>query len=264
MSHLKNILFNFYSVIRKHKLLLLSLFIIQLVFIILMVLVNVKYQTALAANIQNIIQPLETANYDENAIKAGMPFLQDVARLAANYQQMLENLQKLVLFQLLVFFTVGLLSWLLTHLLFGKEPLLKLWPQLVLRSAVFIVPTLIIDYLIVNIALKQAAAGGTYTSLYAAVAFTAVAWYFMVVCLALPVLPLKKSIVRAFSIGIKKIHYTLGALLLNVLVIGLLVYLASLSVNWAFWSMVLTAAALVAAFVLARVFFVAVVREISS
>ena len=254
----------FSKAIHSHQLLLLVLFFIQLAFIILMVLVNVKYQTALAENIQNIIQPLETANYDENSIKAGMPFLSDIARLAVNYQEMLKNLQKLVFYQLAVFFTLGLLCWLLTHLLFGKEQVLKLWPQLILRVTVFIVPALLLDYLIVHTALQQAAAGGTYTSLYAAVGVSAATWYFMVVCLALPILPLKESIVKAFSVGVAKIHYTLGALLINAAVIGVLVYLVSLSVNWPFWSMVLAAAALVAAFVVARVFFVAVVREICS
>ena len=264
MSPFKKILFNFYSVIRKHNLLLLALFFIQLAFIVLMVLVNVKYQTALAENIQNIIQPLETANYDENSIKVGMPFLSDVARLAVNYQEMLKNLQKLVFYQLAVFFTLGLLCWLFTHLMFGKEPVLKLWPQLILRATVFIVPTLFIDYIIVNKALQQAAAGGTYTSLYAALAVTGISWYFMVICLALPLLPFKESIVKAFSVGVTKIHYLLGALVINMIVIGVLVYLVSLSITWPFWSMILIAAALVDAFVVARVFFVAVVREICS
>lgn len=226
-----------------------------------MVLVNVRYQTALAENIQNIIQPLETANYDENSIKAGMPFLSDVARLAVNYQEMLKNLQKLVFYQLAVFFTLGLLCWLLTHLLFEKKQILKLWPQLILRATIFIVPTLLLDYLIVNIALRQAAVGGTYSSLYAAVGVSAVAWYFMLVCLALPLLPFKESIVNAFSVGVKKIHYILGALVITMVVISVLVYLVSLSVNWPFWSMMFIAAALVDAFVVARVFFVAVVRE---
>ncbi len=256
---LKNKVKSFFSTVTDHKLLFLLLFAVQIIFIISMAVANVKYQAAIAENIQNIIQPLETANYDENAIKAGMPFLEDVAQLATNYTEMLKNLQKLVFAQLLVFFTVGLLAWALTHLMFKKENVLKLWVHLVLRAAVFIVPVLLVDYLIIRTALRQAASGGTYTSLYVAVGITAVAWYFMVICLALPLAPLKESLVHAFSLGVKKIHYTLGSLIVIAAVIGVMVYLVALSVTWAFWLMMLLSVVLVLLFVFARVFFVAVV-----
>ncbi len=251
------------SSIRKRPALLIALFVIQLVFLVAIGFINVRYQLAIAENLQNIVTPLQDANYDEQAITSGLPFLKDAAAIFGNYEQLVANLWKLVAFSLLAFLLINLWGWALTHALFEKPHVPKLMLALLVRALAFVIPLLMINYAIITLALRRAAADAlpSFGLVYAAGAVTFFGGYFLLVSLALPAAPLGESIKRAFALGFRKAHLILLTLLVNAAMIAAAAYLLSrATAGWPFWVMVLFIILLVKMFVFARVWFVGVVR----
>ncbi len=264
---LNNIYRHFVHSFRKHLALLGILFLIQLVFFVLIAFVNVKYQLSITQNIQNIIVPLQQANYNDTLIQTGVPFLNNPTSLYESYTQVVLGIKYLVAYQLLAFFFVLLLAWALVHFMFDKENICSLWVRMTARASVFVFPLLLVNYLSLNAALSWAIEGGESRALlvlYVLAGLTALALYFMFVCLALPPSSLRKSIPEAFRVGVFRAHYIILAFLFEGVIIGLAGYFLVISVeSWPFWAMTALLVLFVAGFVFARLFFVSVVRELS-
>jgi hypothetical protein len=250
------------SSVKGHKWLLVALFVIQLMFILIIAFVNVRYQLAITENIQNIVLPLQQADYE--AASSGVPLLENALVLYDNYEQLLSNLWKLVGFSVAAFMLINLWSWVFTHRLFRKVGILKLYLMLLLRSFVFFVPLGLINYFILKSAVNQATVGGSTAlmTVYSAAGVTAVGFYFLLIALALPSGPFLVQLKKIFIIGLKKVHYIVSALLVSALMVAVSVYLVALSVNWAFGLMVLFIVFFVEVFVFVRVWLVGVVREL--
>lgn len=253
--------------VKTHKLLVIVIFLLQFLFIVSIAYINVTYQSAISRNIQSVVMPLQDANYDENAIRSGIPFLEDAGTIYDNYTRLVANLKKLVVYQILAFLSINLWCWAVTQYLFRKGNVLKLWVTEVLRAIILTIPLLVIDYALLTVAINQAVADTgslAMAPIYAAATITVIASYFLVVALALPSYPIKETIKRAFIIGTKKIHYLLATLLINAAVVSALGYFGVLSVEWPFWAMAVFVMLFVLGFVCARIFFVAVVRELDT
>lgn len=247
-------------------LLFILLFIVQLVFFVLIAFVNVKYQLALTQDIRRIIVPLQQANYDENAIKTGVPFVQGAAGLYESYQSALGNITKLVSYQLLAFLFVFLFGFALTHRLFGKKNVAVVWVHLAARALLFLVPFFFVAYYMINQALSTAAAENTVSAqwlVYSLFGITLLTAYFMLVCLALPVQSLFRALRRCFSLGVFRAHYILPVLFLNSIILFGLGWLLSVAVqNWALWIVALLLVLFIFGFVVARVVFFSAVRAV--
>src|SRR3989344_2691713 len=100
--------------IRAHPFAVLCVFISTIAFFAVLAYLNLTYQLAIAGNVQVIMSALQGANYDDEAIKAGLPFVSAIADVFANYEQLLSNVWKLVLFQIAAFLCIGLWRWALT------------------------------------------------------------------------------------------------------------------------------------------------------
>ncbi len=254
------------SAIKKHKLLFLILFLFQLAFFVLIGAVNVKYQLQIGENLQSLILPLQDANYDEQAISSGVPFLEDTAKIFENYRLLLQNLQKLALFTLLIYLFLHMWNWTLTHHMFEKQKIVVKFSTLVLRSLVFIIPIALIVYLILRNAFSQVLADETFSptaSVYFVWGITIVGYYFMVISLGMPWSNLKDNLRKTFKLGVTKGHWILLALFIEVVAYGLAIaVLGEAAQNWPFFLMVLFVIVLVLVAVATRIFFVAVVREV--
>lgn len=265
---INNLLRRVFYTINCHIILLLVLFLIQSVFFVSLAYVNVVYQTELLQNLQSIIVPLQQANYDETAIKTGIPFVQNAAGLYESYQSALGNIEKLVSYQFLAFLFVFLFGFALTHRLFGKKNVFVVWIHLAARALVFLVPFFLIAYYIVNQALSVAVAentAGAQWLIYTLFGLTLLLTYFMLVCLALPVQPLFRALRRCFSLGLFRAHYLLAILLFNGAVLfGFGWLLATAVQEWAFWIMVVLLIIFVLGFIVARVVFFSAVRVLLS
>ena len=259
---------------RKRPALLIALFFIQLLFLSAFGFINVRYQLAIAENLQNIVTPLQDANYDEQAITSGLPFLNDAEAIFGNYEQLIRNLWKLVVFSLLAFLLINLWGWALTHAFFEKQNVPKLMLALLVRALAFVIPLLAINYALITLALRQAAASGALPSfglVYAAGIITFAGVYFLLVSLALPAAPsftmhsLTGSLKQALAVGVKKAHYLLAALLVNIASIAGAAYLlGKAAADWPFLVLALAVVFFVKVFMLARVWWVGVVRGVSN
>jgi hypothetical protein len=252
------------AAIKRHKLLFATLFAIQAIFLIIIGIINVKYQLQIATSLQGLITPLQTANYNPDAIQAGTPFLKDIASFYQHYNSVLGGVQKLIAFQLLAFVAVGSWLWILPHFMFDDAHL-KEWILAILkRTVTFLLVIFSVVYVVLADTLSAVNNGATphIGSVYGALAAFLVGTYFMIVCLALPARSWWKSITHAFTTGIAKIHYTLGTLLINAAILGGVGYLVVLSVEWPFWLMILIIIVFISAFILTRTFYIAVMRTL--
>ena len=94
--------------IKENKLKLLLLIIGQLLFFILIAFINVKYQLELAESANELIAPLQDANYNAESIKSGVPFLENIGKIYETYERIVSALKKLIAFQLAAFLTLGI------------------------------------------------------------------------------------------------------------------------------------------------------------
>ena len=264
----KSALKNSLTAIKTHKSLLLTIFLIQIAFLIVISFVNVKYQPAIVQNIQDIIIPLQTANYDDQAIAAGIPFLENVAAIYSSFQQMLENIWKLFLYSLLAFILINGWNWVLTHYMFKsqkskisqtKQNILKLFGNIALSALIFIIPAAIIIYQIITSAFT-AEQSNLMTQIYISFAVAAVAAYFMLISFARADQKINLKIV--FKLGIKKAPIILLTMAINIAIVALTIYLTNKALLWPFSAMVFFVLLFIAAIILTRIFFVAVVKEL--
>ncbi len=249
--------------VRAHPFAAVLLLVVTAAFFVALAYVAVKYSAAMAENLSYLIGRVENANYDEEAIKAGQPFLSSIADVLANYQAFFLNLLKLVLYQVGAFFLIGLLGWSLVHYVYAKSNVLKAWWILALRALVFVVPMLLTGYMLLDSALSSAMENEFSSSLplYAALALIGIGYYFLLVCLALPPAQFSGSISSAFVVGAKKIHYLLTTLVLGWgLVIGSF-YLVSLLSDRSLWLLGPSILLFFVVMTLAQMIFVAVVYE---
>ena len=262
---LKKTLHSFTHACKTHKKLLLLLFVLQVIYIAIISYINVTYHLVIAQEMNAILTPLQTANYDPELIQAGIPFLQDIAQFYEHYQNLLSSLQKLVFYQVLVFLVLGVFMWAVTHLLFVRRTVVGLFQhyvQLLLRAVIFIVPTFFVSGVLLNTTFDQLLLGGESLSLvYAALGVFAVGIYFLLVGLAIENGGIWSSIRAAFVFGIKKAHYLIPTLLAILGAIVGLAYLGYLMVESPLWLLSIVIILFVSVFVLGRVLLVALVRE---
>ncbi len=225
--------------------LFLILFVVQFLYIISMSAVSVVYYARIGENMQNIITPLQDANYDEAAIKAGASLVQDPAVIYSSYQDLVHNIRYLVGFQLLIFLVLGTLLWAVTHL-FWEKKFFKVWGELIIRALVFLVPIGLIVYLLFKNILAI-----SFVSVYATLAIVFASLYFMGIALSIPLHSLKNSLTCAFALGSKEIPYALGVLV----PLGL-IYWILLAGSWSAWTMIFAITLLVLAALGCLVFFI--------
>ena len=267
MSILK-IFKNSWILITENKLKMMILFVTQLLFFILIAFINVTYQLELAENANALIAPLNTANYNAESIKSGVPFLENIGQIYSTYEHIVASLKKLIGFQLFAFLTIGLLLWTITHSIFETISvlrLLQLYAHLLGRALLFIVPSFALIYILLQTAFETAFIGTDQTidTVYVALGLFFISMYFMVICLALAQKSMLTNIRTAFVLGVMKAHYLLSCLIGIAALISLLGYTIYWSLDFSLFIVTPAIALFVAAFIFGRILFVATVEKVN-
>ncbi len=217
---------------RTHKLLFTALFLLQLFFIISITFTALYYQLKVIQDLQGIIGPLQTANYDPARLQQGEAFSTELSSIRLSYASIKKNIFLFVLLNSLLFFIINGLLWVFCHyMLYKKKNILSQWLRFVSISILLIIPYLFLAYFI----LKEKFTSGVDPSLFAQTAQYflygfGVIYYFLLISFAyLSVNTWKDFFSKIFTTGVKKIHYTLPALALCIIPLALSIFLMSIA-----------------------------------
>ncbi|MDP3990607.1 MAG: hypothetical protein Q8Q01_05390 [archaeon] len=110
-----------WKAVRKHKILFISLFILQIIYFIVAASVLLHYQVKILENVEGVTTPLGQANYDENALQEGNPFLADSGQVYSQYLSLKTNITWLGWSEFLLFIIFNGLLWIGSHHLLKKQ-----------------------------------------------------------------------------------------------------------------------------------------------
>ena len=144
-----------WSLVKSKKALFALLFLAQVLFIVLFIFVQIRYQVAMAKNFHGILTPLEQANYNATSIQMGMPFMEDAFKVVENWEALKTNFAYLLVFSFLVLAVFNGLVWSLTHYIAKKQNFLRLWGKYAVMALVFFVPYLLLLTILFSTALFE-------------------------------------------------------------------------------------------------------------
>ena len=234
MNYLYKSIIQTLSQIKTHPRLFIILFFIQFIFLVTFSLFTLHYQFKVLKNIQEIVQPLQTANYDPALLEEGKPFLSDLSTLRQGYTSIKKNLTTFFFSLSFLYITINAGIWTLSHYLFHKKKnFLTQWFNFIVTSFLLIIPFLILSYFILK---KKFISGADVTSfsstakllLYGFLIF----YYLLLVSYAfLDKTPWKEFVQKIYTLSILKIHKTLPALALISAFLIFNLYLLSTALN---------------------------------
>jgi hypothetical protein len=247
MNYLKKGVKDTIKAVKFRKLLFFSLTFLQIIFLVLFFYTTLTYQLKIFDNIQTISQPLEEANYDVDSLKSGDPFTSEMGLIYKGYTGLVNNFIKMFSWLTFLFVFLNGAIWLLSHRMLkkytGKE-LLQMGIKYVSSFLIAFVPLSIIAYYI----LKKMIFGGASQEGFLLVSqillaiFLIMTYFFYVAITLINIKSWKKFAYNIYYVGIRKIHWSLIVLLINLTIIfGLLwlINLATISSNLFFLSLIL-------------------------
>jgi hypothetical protein len=223
--------------LNKKKALFALLFLAQLLFVILFIFVQVRYQVAMAKNFHGIIAPLEQANYDATSIQIGTPFMEGAFKVVENWEALKTNFVYLLVFSFLVLAIFNGLVWSLTHYMIKKQNFLRLWGKSIAMALVFFVPYLLLLTVLFSSSLFES---NPILLAQISVAVAIIFVYFGLLSFCFVDFNFKKIFRKVFwEIGLKKFYVVLLLYFLIGFVLYLLGSLLYQSVNsWSIWFVV--------------------------
>jgi len=254
-----------FKAIKKHKVLFISLIVIQLFFIVFLLVVGINYQIKIYQNAQEIMLPLQQANYNSSSLQSGNPLMTDMMKqmvgITKNYQQMIKNISQMLILMLGGFLIFNGLNWSISNYMIKKGSLLKYWGKFIIVSLVFILPISIFGYFF----LYNLVGNPNWFSngIKIVEILFLVLSYFMIIGFCLVDKKFKSLFKKIFVLGVTKAHFIL---------IGFFFVLAAilLSLLFVYYStgylslMILSAIVLVIVLVLGRIYLISLVKNIRS
>tara|TARA_Y100000310_G_C20642624_1_gene794816 strand:- start:327 stop:1106 length:780 start_codon:yes stop_codon:yes gene_type:complete len=232
--YLKRGFHNTIQAIKRHKTVFISLIVLQLIILILFSYLIVTYQVKILENSQEITQALQEANYNPDSIQAGEPFLKDIALVYNNYNSMMDDIGQLILWLLGIFILFNGLIWILTHYILKKTNLIQTAIKFIASTIVLLGPITIVFYIILTKYVTTLAL--TWKILL--IVF-AIVYYFLLVSFAfLNIKSWKKFVKRIFILSIKKIHWTLLVLIINLILIAISIASIYYTINIIYLNMI--------------------------
>ncbi|MBI2112393.1 hypothetical protein HYT52_02560 [Candidatus Woesearchaeota archaeon] len=122
MLYLKKGFIHFWSSIKENKRLVVSIIILQIIFLALAGMVGITYQVKIITDMNTIMGQLDTANYNPEELQKGEPFLENMFIIQRSYQSLQQNIIEGLSWMgaLFIVFHGGL--WLLSHHVIKKIP----------------------------------------------------------------------------------------------------------------------------------------------
>jgi len=262
MGVIKKSFSNTLNIIKKNKLLIVSLILLQIIFLVSVSATIIKYQIAIAENAKEIIEPLQNANYNATSIEGGQPFMSnmmnEIASISKSYQKMLKSIFEMIFMMFGAFLVFNGLIWSSLNYLVKKKKFISYWIRFVILSIAFLIPIGVISYYLLkglmSISMEVSGAG-----LNTVMWLFIITSYFLIISFCLT--REKISVKKIFSIGIMKIHwillgfmFSLGAILLSLIFVYF--YIGNLIL------MIVSGLVLAIVLVLGKLFLINVVKEI--
>jgi hypothetical protein len=234
MSFLKRGFKGSVKAIKDHKLLFLSIIVLQIILISMLSYVSFNYQLKIIEGAQEVIEPLNNANYDQESLQAGQPFTKDIVQIYTGYKTMMKNIVEYILWLSGIFLLINGAIWLLIYRMFEKKNWLKQAVKYVTSSLIFMVPFFTICYFILKGFLSIDIAPEAFASVIQVMSIVfLVIYYFLLIGFSqLHVKRWKNFVKSYYKIGIKKILYPLTVLVINwsfIFLAGWFIYLTAMN-----------------------------------
>ena len=256
------------KVIRDHKLLFISIIILQVVLISLLSYVSLTYQLKIIEGAQEVIEPLNNANYDQESLQSGQPFTKDIVQIYTGYKTMIRNVVEYILWLSGIFLLLNGAIWLLIYKMFGKKNYLEQAVKYVSSSLILTIPFFMVCYFILKGFLSIDIAPEAFASVIQVMSIVfLVIYYFLLVGFSqLQIKSWKKFSKSYYSLGIKKIVCTLTVLVINWCFIALAGYFIYLTAMYEvhLFIMFLSLMFLVIVLALRKIFWIASLNSITT
>lgn len=264
-----------FSVIWKNKFWFFVLMALEIVFFSAFGYVNMNYGTKIVENSKAIDeylsqQKLDEVSVTENILQQKSILGNDPLSISRNFNEMVKNLRMLLIyiFILIVIFTSIL--WAFTYKLIHKINIKKSMKNF---ANIFIVALFCYGlifaffYSLSNISLTNAAneISQLFTKYIPFFIFSMILAYFMFIAFSLlNETKLSEIVQNTLKIGIKKIHYVLGAYLVNILLFAISIILFGFFLEKSLLILLIAIILLVFSFVFGRIFLINVVEKLQS
>ncbi len=265
--------------ISQHKWLFGVLVLFQLVLIVSLFLLTITYPVKILEDVNGIMQPLQTANYNATNIQEGGMFSTDMLKVYQNYNALIKHVTEVVLWLLGIFVILEGGLWVGTHKLITAEkkephhlsPLIlhlkeagALWLKYIVVSLVFLgIPALMGSF-----SLNLISSEPNEEMLLSIAKYTLVILgtlvYLLWCGLAIINSSWKHLAKNWWTVSLKKSHWTLLALVVCIVIMGSLFSLIYLTMNYEplQWLMILLSLLCIPILTLLRIFWVAHAQEL--
>ncbi|MBI2665718.1 hypothetical protein HYX12_03800 [Candidatus Woesearchaeota archaeon] len=258
------------KIISINKFLFFILLILQTVLLFSVIYIGLTYQVRLINDVQNIMTPLQEANYNPSQIEQGEAFLKDVhkelLRMQKSYTSLKENILYFSLWIGGIFLIIYGGIWTLTHYIIRKGELMKniIWLDFLHQWLKFLASSALLygifftsSYFFLKSLVLQGVDVSSFGQISRWLLFVFIAIYYLhFVSLSVSESKSWKYFLkRWFVCGIKKAHLTLPILLISLSMITASIYLVYLSLaSENFFLMLLSAFLFIFLMVFARIY----------
>lgn len=260
--------------IHQHKLLFGMLVLLQLMVIIGIFFLAVTYPVKILEDVNGIMQPLQTANYNATNIQEGGAFSTDMLKVYQNYNALIKHVTEVILWLLGILVILEGALWIGTHKLITldkTEPIIKhlreagtLWLKYIAISLLFLGIPALIGYFSLNLISSEPNEEILLSIAKYTLAILGVLVYLLWCGLAIINSPWKHLAKNWWTVSLKKIHWTLLALVISIIIMGSLFSLIYLTMNYEplQWVMILLSILCIPIITLLRIFWVAHAQEL--
>lgn len=268
--YLKRGLGNTLLAVKKNKLWLGGIIILQLVFIVSFFYLALDYQAKIFNEVEKVAVPLNEMDLDQENLLQNEEARQKMLEVKQSFDSIKNKLREFALFSLILFLGLNGLVWVLTHGLWEEKK--KFFRSALQRSGKIITLTLLalgvfalLSFLIIKLSSQRIALENFPLIGKIEVILFLVIYYFLLVSFAFVDLPWKEIGKSFLAAGFKKAHKSLLVLLINVILIAFLSYLIfySLSSTPFFWLGISLILILGMILVLIKIFWIACLREVA-
>lgn len=250
--------------IRKHRVLFLILILLQTALLISSASVLLHYQVQIQQNAREVIQSLETANFNPEELRKGQLFLNNPGLIYSSYRLMINNLYYLGFFLLLLHLVLNGSLWIISHyLISGHKNVQRQFLQFTVFTLILVVFFLFISKIILRTVVNPDGSSDQFTVVMKVILGLAF-FFYLLLLQALAVLSSSwKTCFFEIWLKIKQIRFTLPILIINFTVISITLYgiYFSLSTQYSLL-LVLITLILILNLVLTRLYWLACLKEL--
>ncbi len=268
LSSLKEVL----KLIKRCKLVIIAIFLLEVIFFSVIFFVNVRYQSRIYESVANVLEYLEKQELTEEAVGINMLTQQsllgeDPLMIYQNYKVMANSILSLVIFSFFIFVGISGLSWSLTHHMSKKKKLrsfLVYLGKFAVITAAYSILILLFLYSVFKFSIMDKLSAGEITLVsFLPLLLLIIIFYFAFISLALTgKYSLKDIAKKTFVIGTKKAHIIIAAYLMDTIVVAFFSLLLFLSAELHIVILITAMILFIASIVFSRMFLILVVNKL--